>query len=150
MYSNAVYAGLTYHPPSWRTTTTNVGRSEPAASFERSVWVCPSVPLRIAFCRSADSCARWVLAEISPLVMTTFGVAVGQRFGPELQMIDREVDAGERLARLVHDLQLGGAFRRVLDGLAHGSHLRRHEHVDRRERILVGHRIGELAHRTFG
>ena len=65
-------------------------------------------------------------------------------------MVDREVDARERLARVVDDLQVGGALRRVLDGLAHRTHFGRHEHVDRGERILVRDRIGELAHRAFG
>ena len=53
------------------------------------------------------------------------GVAIGQRLGGELQVIDRQVDTGERCTRILDELQVGGAVRHVVDRLAHRAHLGR-------------------------
>ena len=73
--------------------------------------------------------------------------AVGEVCAESCEVVDREVDAGERLARVVDDLQVGGALGDVVDL----SRIERtsvgDEHVDRGERILVRDRVGELADR---
>ena len=69
--------------------------------------------LRIASCSSFDICGRCVLAESSPPVTVTLVYPSASGCGRELQIVDGEVDAGERRARVVDDLQLGGAVRGV-------------------------------------
>ena len=78
------------------------------------------------------------------------GVAVGERVGRQSEATDVEVDARERRARRLHELEVGRLLLGGADRPVERAHFVGREHVGRGERIFVRYRVGQLAHRASG